>query len=124
MRVWAFDSERDEEGDLLREVTANGVVNVAQYYHHETVRIHETDDDIRSNVRGGLDVTRAANHRPERSMPPSSITAGAPLKGRSISAASQKRSSGHTDAPYLPANDPVLRLQQRPAVRHCKIGYI
>ncbi|KAH7124772.1 hypothetical protein EDB81DRAFT_663985, partial [Dactylonectria macrodidyma] len=42
--------ERDEEGDLLREATAGGVINMARYYHHETVRIHVTDDDIRSNV--------------------------------------------------------------------------
>ncbi|KAK7414966.1 hypothetical protein QQZ08_012468 [Neonectria magnoliae] len=99
---WQYP-ERDEEGDLLREATARGVVNMARYYHHETVRIHGTDDDIRSNVRGGLDVTRAANYRPERSMPPSSITAGAPRKGRSISAASKKRSSSHTDAPLPPS---------------------
>lgn len=33
---WQFP-ERDEEGELLREVTVKGVVNVAQYYHHETV---------------------------------------------------------------------------------------
>ncbi|KAK7417667.1 hypothetical protein QQZ08_011553 [Neonectria magnoliae] len=99
---WQYP-ERDEEGDLLCEATAKGVVNIARYYHHETVQIHGTDDDIRSNVRGGLDVTRAANYRPERSMPPSSTTAGAPRKGRSISAASKKRSSSHTGAPLPPS---------------------
>ncbi|KAH7115371.1 hypothetical protein B0J13DRAFT_209325 [Dactylonectria estremocensis] len=99
---WQYP-ERDEEGDLLREATAKGVVNMARYYHHETVRIHGTDDDIGSNVRGGLDVTRAANYRPERSMPPSSITAGASRKGRSISVASKKRPSSHTGAPLPPS---------------------
>ncbi|KAH7000856.1 hypothetical protein EDB80DRAFT_581085 [Ilyonectria destructans] len=99
---WQYP-ERDEEGDLLCEATAKGVVNIARYYHHETVQIHGTDDDIRSNVRGGLDVTRAANYRPERSMPPSSTTAGAPRKGRSISTASKKRSSSHTGAPLPPS---------------------
>ncbi|KAM6505455.1 hypothetical protein FSOLCH5_014671 [Fusarium solani] len=98
---WQYP-ERDEEGDLLREATAKGVVNMARYYHHETIRIHGTDDDIRSNVRRGLDITRAANYRPERSMPPS-ITAAAPRKGRSISAASKKWSSSHTGAPLPPS---------------------
>ncbi|KAH7137548.1 hypothetical protein EDB81DRAFT_70458 [Dactylonectria macrodidyma] len=99
---WQYP-ERDEEGDLLREATAKGVVNMARYYHHETVQIRGTDDDIRSNVRGGLDVTRAANYRSERSMPSSSVTAGASRKGRSISAASKKRSSSQTGAPLPPS---------------------
>ncbi|KAH6960068.1 hypothetical protein BKA56DRAFT_600408 [Ilyonectria sp. MPI-CAGE-AT-0026] len=36
---WQYP-ERDEEGELLCEATAKGVVNVARYYHHETVQIH------------------------------------------------------------------------------------
>ncbi|KAL2889274.1 hypothetical protein HOO65_030775 [Ceratocystis lukuohia] len=99
---WQYP-ERDEEGELLCEATTNDVVNVARYYHHETVQIHGADDDIRSNVRGGLDVTRASNYRPEHPMPPSSSTAGAPRKGRSISAAGTKRSSSHTGAPLPPS---------------------
>ncbi|KAL2889273.1 hypothetical protein HOO65_030774 [Ceratocystis lukuohia] len=98
---WQYP-ERDEEGELLCEATTNDVVNVARYYHHETVQIHGADDDIRSNVRGGLDVTRASNYRPEHPMPPSSSTAGAPRKGRRISAAGTKRSSSHTGAPLPP----------------------
>lgn len=46
--------ERDEEGELLREATNRGVVNVARYYHHETVQVRGTDDDVRSNVRRAL----------------------------------------------------------------------
>ncbi|PHH49258.1 hypothetical protein CFIMG_007853RA00001 [Ceratocystis fimbriata CBS 114723] len=99
---WQYP-ERDEEGELLCEATTNNVVNVARYYHHETVQIHGADDDIRSNVRGGLDVTRASNYRPEHPMPPSSSTAGAPRKGRRISAAGTKRSSSHTGAPLPPS---------------------
>ncbi|KAL2886390.1 hypothetical protein HOO65_060220 [Ceratocystis lukuohia] len=98
---WQYP-ERDEEGELLCEATTNNVVNVARYYHHETVQIHGADDDIRSNVRGGLDVTRASNYRPEHPMLPSSSAAGAPRKGRRISAAGTKRSSSHTDAPLPP----------------------
>jgi len=100
---WQYP-ERDEEGELLREVTGKGVVNVARYYHHETVQIRGTDDDIRSNTRGGLDVTRARNYRPERSMPPpSTIPAGTSRKSRVSSTAGKKRSSGQTGAPLPPS---------------------
>ncbi|KAH7007843.1 LOW QUALITY PROTEIN: uncharacterized protein B0I36DRAFT_378718 [Microdochium trichocladiopsis] len=97
--------ERDKEGELLREATGQGVVNVARYYHHETVQVHGTDDDIRSNVRGGLDVTTATNYRPERSMPPPSIIASrASRRGRSSSrATSKKRSSSQIGAPLPPS---------------------
>src|SRR5271168_841157 len=63
---WQYP-EREEKGKLLREVAGKGVVNVARYYHHRTVRVHGKDD-IRSSVRKGLDVTEARNYRPERSM--------------------------------------------------------
>ena len=94
----------DEEGELLHEATGKGVVNMARYYHHETVQVHGTDDDIRSNVRGGLDVTRATNYRPERSMPPpSTTTSGASRKARSNSTAGKKRSSSQTSAALPPS---------------------
>ena len=95
---WQY-SERHEEGDLLREVTRKCVVNVARYYHHETVQICGEGDDIRSNVRGGLDITRAANYQPERPIPPSSIVTSTLRKGRSSSTTSRKRSSSQTGAP-------------------------
>ncbi|KAK0707014.1 hypothetical protein B0T26DRAFT_815209 [Lasiosphaeria miniovina] len=96
--------ERDEEGKLLCEATGKGVVNVARYYHHETVQIRGTEDDIRNNVRRGLDVTTAANYRPERSMPPlSTIAAGVSRKGRSSSATGRKRSLGQTGAALPPS---------------------
>ncbi|KAL8296174.1 hypothetical protein RB600_001590 [Gaeumannomyces tritici] len=101
---WQY-TERDEEGDLLQEATDKGVVNVARYYHHETVQIHGTDDDIRSNVRGGLDITTATNYRPERSMPPpSTIAFGPSRRGRSSSStAGKKRSSSQIGAALPPS---------------------
>ncbi|KAJ5895509.1 hypothetical protein N7495_007200 [Penicillium taxi] len=80
-----------------------GVVNRARYYWHGTVQINGTNDDVRNNVRGGLDVTKTANYRPERLMPTSSMTAGTPRQGRSISAASRKRPSSHIGAPLPPS---------------------
>ncbi|EGO61465.1 hypothetical protein NEUTE1DRAFT_128057 [Neurospora tetrasperma FGSC 2508] len=95
---WQYP-ERDEEGELLRDATDKGVVNVARYYHYETVQVRGTDDDVRSNVRGGMDVSTAKNYRPEHSTPSTrTATASASRKGRSTSIAGKKRSSSQTDA--------------------------
>jgi hypothetical protein len=100
---WQYP-EREEEGELLREATNKGVVNVARYYHHETVRVGGKDDDIRSNIREGLDITKAANYWRESSMLlPSTSAVGASRKGRSSSNTGRKRSSSCTDAPLPPA---------------------
>uniref|UniRef100_A0A8H7N259 non-specific serine/threonine protein kinase n=1 Tax=Bionectria ochroleuca TaxID=29856 RepID=A0A8H7N259_BIOOC len=95
---WQY-SERDEEGGLLQEAIGNGVINVARYYHHETVTVHGMEDDIRGNIRGGLDITRAANYRRERPMPSSGITIGTSRNSRH---SSRKRSSSQTGAPLPP----------------------
>jgi len=58
---WQYP-EREEEGELLREATEKGVVNVARYYHHETVRVGGEDDDVCKNVRKGLEITKAINY--------------------------------------------------------------
>ena len=101
---WQF-TERDEEGEMLREVSGSGVVNVARYYHHETVRVHGTDDDIQGNVRGGLDVTRSTSSRPKRSTPTPGTTVSSDLRrGRSKSKTTgKKRSSSQTAAALRPS---------------------
>lgn len=96
---WQYP-ERDEEGVLLREVTGKGVVNVARYYHHETVQVRGIDD-IRSNTRRGLDIRRAANYRPERSITRNKIASDASREGRSNTTASRKRLSSQTGS-HLP----------------------
>ena len=88
---WQFP-EREEEGELLREATDKKVVNVARYYHHETVCIGGYDDDICGNVRKGLDITKAENYKP---MPPPRTTR--------LSTTRQKRSSSCTDASLPPS---------------------
>ncbi|KAH8651721.1 serine/threonine-protein kinase Sgk2 [Ilyonectria robusta] len=99
---WQY-TDRDEEGILVQEATEKGVVNVARYYHHETVRVRGADDDVRSNVRKGLDITKATNYRPGRPMLPSSaIASSASRKGRS-SSAGVKRPSSETDAALPPS---------------------
>ncbi|CAI0652176.1 unnamed protein product [Colletotrichum noveboracense] len=97
---WQYP-ERDEEGDLLCGVTDKGVVNVARYYHHETVQVHKTNDDIWNNVRRGLDVTAATNYRPGQHMPPSNTANDALRKGRSST--SRKRPSSQTDSALPPS---------------------
>ncbi|KAM5361111.1 hypothetical protein ACJZ2D_013322 [Fusarium nematophilum] len=99
---WQYP-EREEEGDLLREATNKGVVNVARYYHHEAVRIRGMDDDIRSNTRRGLDIRRAVNYGPPRPMPRNNIASGVSREGRSSTSASRKRSSSQTGA-HLPSS--------------------
>ncbi|EXM12386.1 hypothetical protein RAB80_014575 [Fusarium oxysporum f. sp. vasinfectum] len=99
---WQYP-ERDEEGELLREATDKGVVNVARYYHHETVQIDGADDDIRNNVRRGLDITQAANYRPERPIRWNNVVSGTPREGRCSTSASRKRSSSQAGAP-LPSS--------------------
>ncbi|KAH6883929.1 serine/threonine-protein kinase Sgk2 [Thelonectria olida] len=94
---WQY-TDQDEEGILVQEATENGVVNVARYYHHETVRVRGADDDVRSNVRKGLDITKATNYRPGRPVLPSSASASSVShKGRS-SSAGVKRPSSDIDA--------------------------
>ncbi|KAL7899177.1 hypothetical protein HDV63DRAFT_393888 [Trichoderma sp. SZMC 28014] len=89
---WQYP-ERDEEGELLREATNTGVVNVARYYHHEIVQVRGANDDIQGSIRGGLDVTRATNYRPKRSVS-LSVVSGV-RQGRSNS---KKRSSSQIGA--------------------------
>ena len=97
---WQY-TDRDEEGELLREATEKGVANVARYYHHETVRVRGADDDIQQNIRKGLDVTEAANYRPGRAMLQSSANVSISRKGRSTSAG-VKRPSSDADATLPP----------------------
>ncbi|PHH71014.1 hypothetical protein CDD82_6782 [Ophiocordyceps australis] len=73
---WQY-TDRDQEGMLLQEAAQKGVVNVARYYHHETVRVNGTDDDIQSNIRKNLDVTKAANYGIKRlALPPRASASG------------------------------------------------
>lgn len=99
---WQY-TDRDEEGDLIQEATEKGAINVARYYHHETVRVRHSDDEIRNNVRKGLDVTKATNYRSGRAMLPSSTNAlSISRKGRS-SSSGVKRPSSETDAALPPS---------------------
>jgi hypothetical protein len=93
--------EREEEGELLREATDADVVNVARCYHHETVYVGNREDDIRTNVRNRLDVTKAENFKGEKL---------ASFRGdvhftrncQSSTAIRRKRSSSQTNAPMPP----------------------
>ncbi|KAI1680672.1 hypothetical protein KJE20_09523 [Pyrenophora tritici-repentis] len=100
---WQYP-EREEEGELLRAATEKGVVNVARYFHHETVRVGGQDDDIRANVRKGLDVTKATNYKPEKAMlPPSTTGRRTSRRDGSNNLIGRKRSSSCTDAPLPPS---------------------
>ena len=89
---WQY-SEWEEEGKLLQEATKKDVVNVARYYHHETVRVGGQDDDVLVNVRRGLDIMNAKDYRPESSMPPLS------KNGRRVSRTSSRNSDSERKRP-------------------------
>ncbi|KAK0655543.1 hypothetical protein B0T16DRAFT_320017 [Cercophora newfieldiana] len=93
--------ERDEEGEFLREATSKGVVNMARYYSHQPVLVRGYNDII-NGVRRGLDITRASNYRPERSVGPPNTSASVSRQGRS-SKPGQKRSSSQTGARLPPS---------------------
>ncbi|KAH8744073.1 hypothetical protein F5883DRAFT_30549 [Diaporthe sp. PMI_573] len=96
--------EREQEGKLLQEVTDKGAVRVARCYYHQTVQVRGADDDVWSNVRKELDVTKATNYRRDRSaLAPSTSAAGTSWGGRSSSIAGAKRSSSQTGAPLPPS---------------------
>lgn len=62
---WQY-TEREKEGELLQHATDQGVVNVARYYHHETVRVGGKPNEVHRNVRGGINLIKATNYRPLR----------------------------------------------------------
>jgi hypothetical protein len=108
---WQY-REREEEGELLREATEKGVVNVARYYHHETVHVGGREDDIHGNIRKGLDIMKASNafriasasKAEGKMLPPSTsgTSVGSLQKSRSRSTG-RKRSSSSLNAP-LPSS--------------------
>ncbi|KAF3768304.1 hypothetical protein M406DRAFT_251055 [Cryphonectria parasitica EP155] len=109
---WQFP-ERDVEGDLLRKATEKKVINMARYYHHEIVQVGGADDTILSNVRKGLDITKASNYKPDWTdftlrAKSGSIQAGTPV----TPLPSTKRPSSRTDAPLPPSKR--SRLSQNP----------
>jgi hypothetical protein len=113
---WQYP-EREEEGKLLREATEKDVVNVARYYHHETVRVGGQDDDICANVRKGLDITRATNYKPEKPMsPPSTTGRGASRRDGSSSVPGRKRSLSCTEMSLPPSKRTCLSSPTKRAV--------
>ncbi|OAX84081.1 hypothetical protein ACJ72_01560 [Emergomyces africanus] len=120
---WQY-SERDEEGELLREATKNNVVNVARYYHHETVCVSGKDDDILNTVRKGLDTTQTSNRLIlplSRSESRTSLdrrsSSSISLDRRSSSSTGRKRSSSRTDTSLPP---PRKRIQSSSPVKTAK----
>lgn len=64
--AWQY-TERDDEGEMLRDVTEQGVVHVAKYYWHTTVFVDGAVDDVSTNVRHGLKFPGDVSSQLERS---------------------------------------------------------
>lgn len=99
--------ERNVEGELLREVTEKGVCNVATYYHHETVHVDGSVDDVKYGIRRGLDVTKASNYHPQGldTHDISQVSQG--------STAGRKRSSSQTSSQVPSSKRPRLESPTR-----------
>ncbi|KAI1839802.1 hypothetical protein JX266_013989 [Neoarthrinium moseri] len=113
--AWQY-TERDEEGELLREATNKDVVNVARYYHHENVLVGSLVDDVCINVRRNLDVTRALNYRPGRSRPSSGSNTKLAIRQSRSSTSGLKRSSSLTGAPLPPSKRSCSVSPTKPAM--------
>ncbi|KAM5434484.1 hypothetical protein McanMca71_006261 [Microsporum canis] len=107
---WQYP-ERDEEGELLREVTEKGVINVARYYHHETVQVGGRDDDVCNGVRKGLDITTASNYMTASSRRPENVSRSSSRTGKKSSRTTSRKRSSTNVEPSLP---PSKRTQSRP----------
>ncbi|KAL2005522.1 hypothetical protein VTN00DRAFT_2733 [Thermoascus crustaceus] len=97
---WQYP-ERPEEGNLLREATEKGVINVARHYHHQIVYVGDKVHDIRNNIRKGLDLTKATNYRPARSDVFETVDSARTDRTNNISVGRKRSSSSRTD-PLLP----------------------
>ena len=61
--MWQY-LECKEEGKLLYKILEQGVVNIAKYYYHKTIRVSKQDNNI-FNIHKGLDITKAINYKLE-----------------------------------------------------------
>ncbi|EER42289.1 conserved hypothetical protein [Histoplasma capsulatum H143] len=103
---WQYP-ERTEEGELLREAMAKGVKHVARYYHHETVRIDNKDDDVLTIRKGlGIPISKDEKGGFKARVRRSRSQSGQKSKG---SATGQKRSSDCVDKAFPPP--PSKRIQ-------------
>lgn len=95
---WQYP-ERDEEGKLLYEATAQGVTHVARYYHHETVRVDGKDDDV-LGIRSGLVIP--TGQKKASSKATSSRSKSRQSCTNSSRVSGQKRSSDFVDTAFPP----------------------
>nr|ODN88251.1 hypothetical protein L203_02860 [Cryptococcus depauperatus CBS 7841] len=112
------DPERVHEGELLREATENGVINVARHYYHATVRVGDKDDDVLANIRQGIDLSEAVHSQldhPKKATAISSAT-GTPSQSRSSSTsvkAGVKRPFSETSLPLPPSKRSISTSQTK-----------
>ncbi|KAE8400506.1 hypothetical protein BDV37DRAFT_274354 [Aspergillus pseudonomiae] len=99
---WQYP-EREEEGKLLQEVTEKGIINVARYFYHETVCVNGEIDDVRENVRKGIDVTKASNYKPASNKQEEAKDTARLGRSKNRSRTGHKRSSSCAEVPLPPS---------------------
>ncbi|KAI1770974.1 hypothetical protein F4818DRAFT_430766 [Hypoxylon cercidicola] len=92
------------EGALLSEATSKGVVHLSRCYHQYTIEVSGAIDDVRRNVRKGLDFRTADNYRP---IVPGTVTWSESSPEVPITA-NRKRPASVIDAPLPPRKRTTL----------------
>ncbi len=113
---WEYE-ERPEEGLLLKEATEAGVENIARYYHHETVHVRDAVDDVRNNIRQGLQDANGRNPFQQRrpGISESIVSPATSERDRSSTRSiTRKRSSSSLHSPMPPPK----RSRSQSPVKH------
>ncbi|EDN10828.1 predicted protein [Histoplasma mississippiense (nom. inval.)] len=97
---WQY-SERDEEGELLRQATECGVTNGARYDSHVTVQVDGKDDDIQA-IRKGLSIPTMNNQSNSLQELPKRSASNRGRKDPGNSVIGQKRSFDCMDPVFPP----------------------
>ncbi|KAG5924487.1 hypothetical protein E4U61_000423 [Claviceps capensis] len=102
-------SEREEEGEMLKQATSRNVVNVARYYHHETVKIGGMIDDVCHCIRQELDITTASNYQQRLSQNSSAPTSEELPMRQTSTRTSTKRPFDQTGSALPPSKKTCVR---------------
>ncbi|KAG6059780.1 hypothetical protein E4U32_003815 [Claviceps aff. humidiphila group G2b] len=121
--LWA-NPTRPSEGDMLLIATSREVVNIARYYHHETVQFNGRDDDVLTCVRRGLRKEDSEQIGPESSSraprgPRKNETSGTGTgtketdSGLQVPPMKKIRSSRSNEIATEPQTEPTNRVHRR-----------
>lgn len=123
--------ERPEEGEMLRKLAEKNIPYVARYYHHEDVFFNGKKDDVK-NIRGGLNLEAATDHRPRQTkhIYKSRTSTQSPRRDLVSAPVGRKRAASQTEAveasskrsrliPVEEVEDLANRVHRRVILKDC-----